>query len=72
MSTSRAFIGSMIKHQREKKGMTLQQLADLLEVDRQYVLRLENGRINVTPDYLDIIIEKIGCSQEDCFKTPKS
>ena len=52
--------------------MTLQQLADLLEVDRQYVWRLENGRINVTPDYLDIIIEKIGCSQEDFFKTPKS
>ena len=42
--------------QREKRNLSLQELADLLGIDRQYVWRLENGKVNMTLDYLDKII----------------
>lgn len=60
----------MVKHQRQKKNMTQKGLGDLIGADRQYVWRLENGKINVTPDYLDMLIEKIECSHDDFFKRP--
>lgn len=47
--------------------MTLQELADLLQVDRQYVWKLENGKINMTLDYLDKIIQHLKSSKEDFF-----
>jgi len=67
MNTSREIIGRKIKFQRKKKNLTQQELADLLQVDRQYVWRLENGKINMTLDYLDKIILKLNCKQEDFF-----
>jgi transcriptional regulator with XRE-family HTH domain len=67
MSTSREIIGRKIKNQRKKKNLTQQELADLLQVDRQYVWRLENGKINMTLDYLDKIIFKLNCKHEDFF-----
>ena len=63
--TSREIIGSMIKHRRKEKRLTQQQLANLLEIDRQYVWRLENGKVNLTMDYLDTIITKLNCSHAD-------
>ena len=39
--------------------MTLQELADLLQVDRQYIWKLENGKINMTLDYLDKIMQHL-------------
>ena len=63
--TSREIIGSMIKHRRKEKRLTQQQLANLLEIDRQYVWRLENGKVNLTMDYLDTVIQKLDCTQAD-------
>ena len=65
--SSKKIIGRIIKFQRKMKGLTLQELGDKLEVDRQYVWRLENGKINMSPDYLDKVIERIGCEHEDFF-----
>ena len=50
------------------QGLTLQELGDKLDVDRQYVWRLENGKINMSPDYLDKIIENLKCKHEDFFQ----
>ena len=65
MNTSKEIIGQMIKVRRKEKKLTQQQLADLLEVDRQYIWRLENGRVNLTMDYLDSVIQKLDCTHAD-------
>jgi len=65
--TSKKIIGKMIKARREEKKMTQSQLAALLHIDRQYIWRIENGVINLTLDYLDKIIQALGCTQRDFF-----
>jgi transcriptional regulator with XRE-family HTH domain len=67
VATSREIIGKIIKRQREKNNLSLQELANMLGVDRQYVWRLENGKINMTIDYLDNIIDKLKSKREDFF-----
>ncbi|MBP7315911.1 MAG: helix-turn-helix transcriptional regulator [Chitinophagaceae bacterium] len=62
MKKSKNIIGRIIKRQRKRLGLTLQELANLLEVDRQYVWKLENGKINMSLDYLDKIIDKLECN----------
>jgi transcriptional regulator with XRE-family HTH domain len=61
MNTSKEIIGKMIKTKREEKAISQQALGDLLDVDRQYIWRLENGKINLTMNYLDEIIDKLNC-----------
>ena len=63
--TSRAIIGGLIKYRRKEKRMTQQGLADLLLVDRQYIWRIENGKVNLTLDYLDTVIAKLNCQHVD-------
>jgi transcriptional regulator with XRE-family HTH domain len=65
MKSSKEILGSLIKSRRLERNFTQKQLADLLEVDRQYVWRLENGKINFTIDYLDKVIYKLNCEQKD-------
>ncbi|MFM9839639.1 MAG: helix-turn-helix domain-containing protein [Cyclobacteriaceae bacterium] len=67
MTTAKEIIGRIIKRERERQNMTLQELADRLGADRQYIWRLENGRINMTLDYLDKIIQHLKCRKEDFF-----
>ena len=66
--TAKQLIGQLIKQQRLKQQITQQGLADLLNVDRQYVWKLEKGKINLTMDYLDKIISKLKCENNDFFK----
>lgn len=49
--------------------MSLQELAEVLNVDRQYVWRLENGKINLTLDYLDKIIKALNVKHEEFLNT---
>lgn len=49
--------------------MTLQQLADLIKADRQYVWNIENGTVNLTLDYLDKIAEALQVSQNEFINT---
>jgi transcriptional regulator with XRE-family HTH domain len=67
MSNSKAIVGRKIKLLRKKKGYTQQELADLLGVDRQYIWKLENGKKNLTMDYLDNVINKLEAKYEDFF-----
>ena len=70
VKSSKNIIGSIIKLQRQKKGLTLQELADKLEVERQYVWMIENGKKNISADYLDKVIEKLNSNHEDFFNVP--
>jgi transcriptional regulator with XRE-family HTH domain len=63
--TSKEIVGLTIEKNRRKKNISQQELADLLEVDRQYIWRLENGKVNLTMNYLDKIIKQLDCLQSD-------
>jgi len=60
-------VGKLVKYHRVKKKLSQQNLADMLHVERQYVWKIENGRINLTLDYLDKIVAKLECSHLDFF-----
>ena len=45
-------LGNNIKHYREKKGLTQQQLADLTGLNRVYITDVEGGKRNVTLDIM--------------------
>ena len=49
--------------------MTLQQLADLIKADRQYVWNIENGEVNLTLDYIDRIAQALKVSQSEFLNT---
>lgn len=57
----------MIKHQRIKSGLTLEELAQKLDTDRHYIWKLENGKTNMTLDYLDKILTVLKCSHKEFF-----
>jgi transcriptional regulator with XRE-family HTH domain len=71
MKSSKVIIGSMIKSRRKEKQFSQKHLADLLDVDRQYVWRLENGKVNLTMDYLDKVIIQLNCLNKDFIVIPK-
>lgn len=58
----------MIKHQRIKSGLTLEELAHKLDTDKQYIWNLENGKINMSLNYLDKVLSKLKCSHVNFFK----
>jgi transcriptional regulator with XRE-family HTH domain len=68
MSTSKQIVGELIKISRIKRGLTQQDLADELNTDRQYISKLEAGKINLTMDYLDKVLKKIKCSHKTIFR----
>lgn len=49
--------------------MTLQQLADLIKADRQYVWNIENGEVNLTLNYIDRITQALKVSQSEFINT---
>lgn len=67
MISSKIIIGKKIKILRKQKRFTLDEFAHKLDVDRQYVWKMENGKKNMTFDYLDKVINKLGCTHEDFF-----
>ncbi len=57
----------MLKHQRTKCGLTLEELAKKLGTDRHYVWKLENGKINMSLNYLDMALKKLNINPENFF-----
>lgn len=66
-NTSKEIIGKRIRSLRKLKGMTMQELADGVNADRQYIWQIETGKVNITLDYLDKIIALLGCKREEFF-----
>lgn len=66
--TAKRHIGNLIKQQRIKKNLSQQDLAVMIGVDRQYIWNIENGRVNISLDYLDNIIKELKCSHCDFFQ----
>jgi len=66
---SKQIVGKKIKTLRVKRKLTQQGFADLMNIDRQYVSKIEKGKKNITLNYLDKIITKLECTHNDFFNT---
>ena len=53
------------KLHREKNKIAQQELADTLGIDRQYMWKIESGKINMTLDYLEGLIVKMNAKPEE-------
>lgn len=49
---NRDVIGSQIRAFREKKGLSQDDLAEIMEVNRSTISKIETGRFAITIDYL--------------------
>jgi len=67
--TAKVIVGKRIKMLRKQNNMTLQQLADLIKADRQYVWNIENGEVNLTLDYIDRIAQALKVPQSEFLNT---
>ena len=48
----RCTIGDKIRTIREKKGYSQEELADIMNINRSTISKIENGRFSITVDYL--------------------
>ena len=52
ISDFRMKIGQSIKEAREKRGYSQDELAEIMEVNRTTISKIENGKFAITIDYL--------------------
>ncbi len=45
-------LGDKIRQVREQKGYTQEQLADMMDINRSTISKIENGKFSITIDYL--------------------
>ncbi len=67
MKNSAEIYGFIIKSEREKRKLSLQAFANLLEIEKGYLWNIEKGRANMTCKYFDRLITKIGYSPKEFF-----
>ena len=48
----RLIIGDKIRLIREKRGYSQEQLAELMQINRSTISKIENGKFGITVDYL--------------------
>lgn len=48
----RITIGNQIRKRREDKGYSQEQLAEIMEITRSTISKIENGKFGITVDYL--------------------
>ena len=60
-------LGAQVKESRRRKGLTQQQLADLADVDRSYLISIEQGRRNVSMDIILCLARSCGVEVEISF-----
>lgn len=45
-------LGDKIKSVREKKGYSQEELADIMQINRSTISKIENGKFSISVDYL--------------------
>lgn len=58
-------IGQAIKREREKQGLTQTKLADLVGKDRQYIYKIEAGRVTINVSTLAIICKALNIKMSE-------
>lgn len=60
MKEHRLAIGRKIAHLRESRGLTQEKLAEMSNLQRVNISKIENGRYNVSIDILQRICDALG------------
>lgn len=63
-----AHIGMTIRRLREEKGVSIQELADILEIEYNNLIRIEKGRTNFTIGTLIKIANGLNVKMIDFFR----
>jgi DNA-binding XRE family transcriptional regulator len=63
--------GRHLRHLREQKGMTMEELAALSNIEYSQISRIERGVINTSLSVVFIIAEVLGVSYKDMFDFKK-
>lgn len=58
---ARTDIGMRIRLLRERKGWTVEELAEAIDVEPRNIVRIEEGKYNVSVDILSPIAKALGC-----------
>ena len=58
----------MLKQQRLKSELTLNELAQKMGTDRQYIWNIENGKVNMSLNYLDKLLKELNTNPTEFFK----
>lgn len=45
-------LGDKIRHVREQRGYSQEQLAEMMNINRSTISKIENGKFSITVDYL--------------------
>ena len=45
-------LGEKIRHVREQRGYSQEQLAEVMDINRSTISKIENGKFSITVDYL--------------------
>jgi transcriptional regulator with XRE-family HTH domain len=64
--------GQSVKRVRERLGITQQQVADAMGIDKMTVYKLESGRMKMTADYIQGFAKALQCSATDLMDTKKT
>ncbi len=64
------YIGNIIKHHRQLQNLTLEELAIRINSDRQHLCKIEKGKINLTLEYLEKILNALNLQPEIFFNQP--
>lgn len=59
-----------IRELRERRGLTLTQLANAMEVDIAAAVRWESGKRNPRADKLPRLAEVLGCTIDELYRAP--
>jgi DNA adenine methylase len=65
------YLGNNIKNQREKHGLSQQELSDITGIVREQISRIETGQVNITMITLDRIAKALETSLEELVKASK-
>lgn len=57
---NRIRIGNSIREHRERKGYSQEQLAELMNISRSTISKIENGKFNCSLDYLSKFAVSLG------------
>jgi transcriptional regulator with XRE-family HTH domain len=58
-------LGANIKAKRKEIGLAQDKFAELADLDRSYVGRIERGQVNITVDKLYALTKVLGCHARD-------
>lgn len=61
-------IGLTIKQLREETGLTKERLANISDVDRNYISAIESGKRNLSVEILSKILNALNITLSDFFK----